>query len=66
MGGITRQFSAEQTQGYMTFGKLFLVANGKQDLFDTIEAVNVSEVKVGINIGGTNEKFSEQGNSAQV
>lgn len=64
MGGITRrisrQLATEQTQGYMTFGKLFLVANGKEDLFDTLEEVNLPEVKVGINIGGTNEKFAEQ------
>lgn len=64
MGGITRrmsrQLAAEQSQGYMTFGKVFLVANGKQDQYDTLKEVNVPSVKVGVNIGGTNEKFAEQ------
>ncbi|WP_432452938.1 MULTISPECIES: transporter substrate-binding domain-containing protein [unclassified Agarivorans] len=64
MGGITRrisrQMAAEQSQGYMTFGKCFLVAQGRGSLFDTLEEVNRPEVKVGINIGGTNEKFAEK------
>ncbi|WP_409439063.1 transporter substrate-binding domain-containing protein [Psychromonas sp. GE-S-Ul-11] len=64
MGGITRrisrQLAAEQSQGYMTFGKLFLVANGKEAQFDTLAEVNRPSVKVGVNIGGTNEKFAEQ------
>lgn len=64
MGGITRrmsrQLAAEQSQGYMTFGKVFLVANGKQAQYDTLKEVNLPSVKVGVNIGGTNEKFAEQ------
>ncbi|WP_160063396.1 transporter substrate-binding domain-containing protein [Psychromonas sp. L1A2] len=64
MGGITRrmsrQLAAEQSQGYMTFGKVFLVANGKEAQYDTLQEVNVPSVKVGVNIGGTNEKFAEQ------
>ncbi|UJF18218.1 transporter substrate-binding domain-containing protein [Vibrio sp. SS-MA-C1-2] len=64
MGGITRkiqrQLAAEQTQGYMTFGKCFLVANGTEKQFDTIEKVNRPEVKVGVNIGGTNEAFADK------
>ena len=63
MGGITRkmqrQLHAEQTQGYMTFGKCFLVAKGKADAFNTIDKVNIKEVRVGINIGGTNEIFAD-------
>lgn len=64
MGGITRrisrQMAAEQSQGYMTFGKCFLVTQGRESLFDTLEKVNRPEVKVGVNIGGTNEKFADQ------
>jgi len=64
MGGITRrmsrQLAAEQSQGYMTFGKVFLVANGKEAQYDTLKEVNLPSVKVGVNIGGTNEKFAEQ------
>lgn len=64
MGGITRkmqrQLAAEQTQGYMTFGKCFLVAKGKVDQFNTIDKVNQPSVKVGVNIGGTNEAFADK------
>lgn len=64
MGGITRrisrQLAAEQSQGYMTFGKVFLVANGKEQQFDTLEEVNNVNVTVGVNIGGTNEKFADE------
>jgi len=64
MGGITRRISrqlvAEQTQGYMTFGKVFLVAHGKEAQYDTLSEVNLPNVRVGVNIGGTNEKFADQ------
>jgi len=64
MGGITRrisrQLAAEQSQGYMTFGKVFLVANGKELQYDTLSEVNMPTVKVGVNIGGTNEKFADE------
>jgi cyclohexadienyl dehydratase len=64
MGGITRrmsrQLAAEQSQGYMTFGKLFLVANGKEAQYDTLDKVNQPSVRVGVNIGGTNEKFANE------
>ncbi|WP_111639914.1 transporter substrate-binding domain-containing protein [Marinomonas shanghaiensis] len=64
MGGITRrtsrQMEADQSQGYMTFGKCFLVATGNVARFDTLEEVNRPDVKVGVNIGGTNEKFADQ------
>ncbi|KXF83580.1 cyclohexadienyl dehydratase [Enterovibrio coralii] len=63
MGGITRrmqrQLNAEQTQGYMVFGKCFLVAKGNAGKYDTLEKVNTPSVRVGVNIGGTNEKFAE-------
>jgi len=62
MGGITRrisrQLAAEQSQGYMTFGKVFLTKEGNERLFNTLEKVNKPEVKIGVNIGGTNEKFA--------
>ncbi|MDC0609831.1 transporter substrate-binding domain-containing protein [Vibrio sp.] len=64
MGGITRrtsrQLAAEQTQGYMTFGKLFLAKAGHGSSYDSLEKVNLPKIKVGVNIGGTNEKFAEQ------
>ncbi|MBF9003043.1 transporter substrate-binding domain-containing protein [Vibrio nitrifigilis] len=64
MGGITRridrQLAAEQTQGYMTFGKLFLVQRGQAHLYNTLAKVNNPKVRVGVNIGGTNEKFADQ------
>ncbi|KEA63315.1 Cyclohexadienyl dehydratase [Marinobacterium lacunae] len=64
MGGITRriarQMAAEESQGYMTFGKCFLVAQGRESEFNTLEKVNLPEVKVGVNIGGTNEKFANE------
>ncbi|MEZ9564332.1 transporter substrate-binding domain-containing protein [Vibrio artabrorum] len=63
MGGITRkmqrQLNAEQTQGYMTFGKCFLVAKGKAEQYNSLEKVNRSSVRVGVNIGGTNEAFAD-------
>lgn len=63
MGGITRkvqrQLNAEQTQGYMTFGKCFLVAKGRATEFDSLGKVNQPSVKVGYNAGGTNESFAK-------
>ena len=62
MGGITRkmqrQLNAEQTQGYMTFGKCFLVAKGTAEKFNTLDKVNGEKIRVGINVGGTNEIFA--------
>ncbi|MFA0698710.1 transporter substrate-binding domain-containing protein, partial [Vibrio sp. 10N.222.49.C9] len=64
MGGITRkmqrQLNAEQTQGYMTFGKCFLVAKGNTEKYDTLEEANQASTKVGYNIGGTNELFAKE------
>ena len=63
MGGITRtlkrQLSVEQTQGYQTFGKCFLAAKGRGAEFDRLEKANKPSVKVGVNIGGTNEIFAK-------
>ncbi|WP_073604177.1 transporter substrate-binding domain-containing protein [Vibrio aerogenes] len=62
MGGITKRMNREMiadiSQGYMTFGKCFLVASGLGSRFDTLEKVNQPKVRVGVNIGGTNEKFA--------
>ncbi|MEZ8081686.1 transporter substrate-binding domain-containing protein [Enterovibrio norvegicus] len=64
MGGITRrmsrQLAAEQTKGYMVFGKCFLVAKGNVEKFNSLEKVNKASVRVGVNIGGTNEKFADK------
>lgn len=64
MGGITRKMSrqlqAEQSHPYMTFGKVFLVRKGQRAKFDSLTAANKPSVRVGVNIGGTNEKFADQ------
>ncbi|WP_304206091.1 transporter substrate-binding domain-containing protein [Fusobacterium perfoetens] len=63
MGGITRtvarQVEGEMTKGYLVFGKCFLVRKGQEKKYDSIEKVNKPSVKVGVNIGGTNEKFAD-------
>ena len=63
MGGITRttyrQTKAEMSNPYLIFGKCFLVRKGEKEKYNSIEAVNNPEVKVGVNIGGTNEKFAD-------
>lgn len=64
VGGITRkmsrQWNAEQTQGYMTFGKCFLVRRGMGEQYNTLEKVNRASVRLGVNIGGTNELFADE------
>lgn len=64
MGGISatldRQLLAEQTQGYLTFGKCFLVMRANASQFDSLEKVNSPNVLVGVNIGGTNEEFANK------
>lgn len=63
MGGITRttyrQTKAEMSNPYLIFGKCFLVRKGEKGKYSSIEDVNNPKVRVGINIGGTNEKFAE-------
>lgn len=63
MGGITRtikrQIEAEMTVPYLTFGKCYLVRKGDKAKYNSIEAVNKPSVRVGVNIGGTNEIFAD-------
>lgn len=63
MGGITRtikrQIEAEMSDPYLIFGKCYLVRKGEEIKYNSIEAVNNSNVRVGVNIGGTNEIFAE-------
>lgn len=63
MGGITRtikrQIEAEMSNPYLIFGKCYLVRKGEEAKYNSIEAVNKPEVRVGVNIGGTNEVFAD-------
>lgn len=59
MGGITRttkrQTVANMTNPYLVFGKCFLVRKGDKNKYNSLEVVNKANVRVGVNIGGTNE-----------
>ncbi|MCI6382631.1 cyclohexadienyl dehydratase [Fusobacterium mortiferum] len=63
MGGITRtikrQIEAEMSNPYLVFGKCYLVRKGDKAKYNSIEAVNNPKVRVGVNIGGTNEVFAD-------
>lgn len=62
MGGITRtvkrQVEAEMSNPYLVFGKCYLVRKGDTTKYNSIEVVNNPNVRVGVNIGGTNEVFA--------
>lgn len=64
MGGITRtvkrQVEAQMSDPYLVFGKCYLVRKGEKGKYNSVEAVNKPEVKVGVNIGGTNEMFADE------
>ena len=64
MGGITRtvkrQVEAQMSNPYLVFGKCYLVRKGEKGKYNSIEAVNKPSVKVGVNIGGTNEIFADE------
>lgn len=71
MGGITRtikrQNEANMTEPYLDFGKCFLVRKGDKEKYNSLEAVDKKEVRVGVNIGGTNEIFIDENiKNAQV
>jgi cyclohexadienyl dehydratase len=61
MSGITRtiarQKEARFSQGYVMFGKTVLVHNDNAARFKSLADVDKKGVKVGVNPGGTNEKF---------
>ena len=64
MGGITRtikrQIEAQMSDPYLVFGKCYLVRKGEKEKYNSIEAVNKPKVRVGVNIGGTNEIFANE------
>ncbi|WP_027723446.1 transporter substrate-binding domain-containing protein [Maridesulfovibrio zosterae] len=61
MSGITRTIARQKeacfSQGYVTFGKTPLVASSKAANFKTMADIDKKSIKVGVNPGGTNEKF---------
>lgn len=63
MGGISRNISrklrAELSRPYLTYGKCPIVRREDADRYRSLEAIDQPGVRVGINIGGTNEKFAE-------
>ncbi|WP_148266988.1 transporter substrate-binding domain-containing protein [Pseudodesulfovibrio mercurii] len=61
MSGITRtiarQKEARFSQGYVMFGKTILVNRDNVARFKSLADVDVKGVRIGVNPGGTNEKF---------
>ncbi|OIQ49929.1 Cyclohexadienyl dehydratase precursor [Pseudodesulfovibrio hydrargyri] len=61
MSGITRtiarQKEARFSQGYVMFGKTILVNKDNAARFGSLADVDQKGVKIGVNPGGTNEKF---------
>lgn len=64
MSGITRTYAREKatymSDGYITFGKTVLMRKEDVIKYPTLDAINKSTVRVGVNPGGTNEKFAHQ------
>lgn len=62
MSGITRTYAREKvaymSDGYITFGKTVLMRKQDVSKYPTLDAINKSTVRVGVNPGGTNEKFA--------
>lgn len=61
MSGITRTFERQKkahlSHGYITFGKSPLVRMSDKDTFQSLQDIDKPEVRIGVNPGGTNEKF---------
>ena len=61
MSGITRTFDRQKkahfSQGYILFGKSPLIRSSDKDRFQSLSDIDKSGVKVGVNPGGTNERF---------
>ncbi|MBO8163612.1 MAG: transporter substrate-binding domain-containing protein [Brevibacillus sp.] len=61
VGGITRnverQKKAHLSQGYIRFGKSPLIRLEDKDRFKSLADIDQPDVKIGVNPGGTNEKF---------
>jgi cyclohexadienyl dehydratase len=64
MSGITRTFARQQkvdlSHGYIEFGKTALMRKADIKKYPNLEAINKKGVRVGVNPGGTNEKFVHQ------
>ena len=64
MSGITKTYArqkvADLSDGYITFGKTALIKKSDSNKYMTLDQLNQSNVKVGVNPGGTNEKFVRQ------
>lgn len=62
MCGITRTFARQQkmalSNGYLVFGKTFLVRKEDAKKFKSLADINKKTVRVMVNPGGTNEKFA--------
>lgn len=54
---MARQVQAQFTHGYIPFGKSPLIREEDQDRFKSLEDIDQDEVKIGVNPGGTNQKF---------
>lgn len=61
MSGITRTVErlkeASFSIGYVTFGKTILVASSNAARFKSLVDIDHKEVRIGVNPGGTNERF---------
>jgi len=71
MGGITRTLEREKrahlSLPYLDFGKAALIRRADQDKFQSLEDFDQPHVRVGVNPGGTNERFvREHIKNAQV
>lgn len=64
MSGITRTYARQRvaylSDGYLTFGKTALMRISDVAKYKTLADMNRPEVRVGVNPGGTNEKFVRQ------
>lgn len=61
MCGVTKTFARQQkadlSHGYIIFGKTALMRAVDNEKFPSLSAMNKKEVRIGVNPGGTNEKF---------
>lgn len=61
MSGITRTFDRQKkahfSHGYIVFGKSPLIRAADKDRFKSLADIDRPGVKIGVNPGGTNEKF---------
>lgn len=61
MGGITRTFERQKkahlSHGYIKFGKSPLIRTADKARFKSLNDIDQPNVKIGVNPGGTNEKF---------